>query len=83
MVVWMYCLIIWTSHVEAIESFPTDKFRQMIDIMLTGSFIGTKYALPIMKAQHSGRILNMASINGVIGFSGKALIIVRNMALLV
>lgn len=60
------------QHVESIESFPTDKFRQMIDIMLTGSFIGTKYALPIMKEQQFGRILNMASINGVIGFAGKA-----------
>ncbi|MBC2921269.1 3-hydroxybutyrate dehydrogenase [Staphylococcus saprophyticus] len=60
------------QHVESIESFPTEKFRQMIDIMLTGSFIGTKYALPIMKQQQSGRILNMASINGVIGFAGKA-----------
>lgn len=60
------------QHVESIESFPTEKFRQMIDIMLTGSFIDTKYALPIMKQQQSGRILNMASINGVIGFAGKA-----------
>ncbi|PHK49432.1 3-hydroxybutyrate dehydrogenase [Staphylococcus edaphicus] len=60
------------QHVESIESFPTEKFRQMIDIMLTGSFIGTKYALPIMKKQGFGRILNMASINGVIGFAGKA-----------
>lgn len=60
------------QHVESIESFPTEKFRQMIDIMLTGSFIGTKYAVPIMKQQQSGRILNMASINGVIGFAGKA-----------
>ncbi|SUM84428.1 3-hydroxybutyrate dehydrogenase [Staphylococcus saprophyticus] len=60
------------QHVESIESFATEKFRQMIDIMLTGSFIGTKYALPIMKQQQSGRILNMASINGVIGFAGKA-----------
>lgn len=60
------------QHVESIESFPTEKFRQMIDIMLTGSFIGTKYALSIMKQQQSGRILNMASINGVIGFAGKA-----------
>lgn len=60
------------QHVESIEPFPTEKFRQMIDIMLTGSFIGTKYALPIMKQQQSGRILNMASINGVIGFAGKA-----------
>ncbi|MFP6334657.1 SDR family NAD(P)-dependent oxidoreductase, partial [Bacillus subtilis] len=49
------------QHVESIESFPTEKFRQMIDIMLTGSFIGTKYVLPIMKQQQSGRILNMAS----------------------
>lgn len=60
------------QHVESIESFPTDKFRQMIDIMLTGSFIGTKHAVPIMKRQNFGRILNMASINGVIGFAGKA-----------
>ncbi|NWK85069.1 3-hydroxybutyrate dehydrogenase [Staphylococcus sp. GSSP0090] len=60
------------QHVESIESFPTEKFRQMIDIMLTGSFIGTKHALPIMKQQQAGRILNMASINGVIGFAGKA-----------
>lgn len=60
------------QHVESIESFPTEKFRQMIDIMLTGSFIGTKHALPIMKQQQVGRILNMASINGVIGFAGKA-----------
>ena len=62
------------QHVESIESFPTEKFRQMIDIMLTGSFIGTKYALPIMKQQQSGRILNMESINVVIGLAGKAAI---------
>ncbi|PTI40661.1 3-hydroxybutyrate dehydrogenase [Staphylococcus succinus] len=60
------------QHVSPIESFSTDKFRQMVDIMLTGSFIGTKYALPIMKEQGNGRILNMSSINGIIGFAGKA-----------
>ena len=32
----------------------------------------TKHVLPIMKAQHYGRILNMSSINGVIGFAGKS-----------
>ncbi len=40
--------------------------------MLTGAFIGIKHVFPIMKAQQSGRIINMASINGVIGFAGKA-----------
>lgn len=60
------------QHIDSIESFATDKFRQMIDIMLVGSFMAMKYALPYMKKQQSGRILNMASINGVIGFAGKA-----------
>ena len=44
----------------------------MIDIMLVGTFIMTKHVLPIMKKQQFGRILNMSSINGVIGFSGKS-----------
>ncbi len=55
-----------------IEDFPTDKFEFMIKIMLTAPFIATKKVFPIMKKQGFGRIINMASINGVIGFAGKA-----------
>ena len=40
--------------------------------MLTAPFIGIKSVFPIMKEQDFGRIINMASINGVIGFAGKA-----------
>ncbi len=60
------------QHVSPVEEFPTDKFEQMQKIMVTAPFIATKYALPIMKAQKFGRIINMASINGLIGFAGKA-----------
>ena len=60
------------QNVANIEDFPTEKFKQMIDIMLVGTFLMTKHVLPIMKAQHYGRILNMSSINGVIGFAGKS-----------
>lgn len=60
------------QHVSPIEEFPTSKFKMMQDIMLTAPFIATKAVFPIMKEQGNGRILNMASINGVIGFSGKA-----------
>ena len=60
------------QNVANIEDFPTEKFKQMIDIMLVGAFLMTKHVLPIMKAQHYGRILNMSSINGVIGFAGKS-----------
>lgn len=60
------------QHVSPIEEFPTEKFELMIKIMLTAPFIAIKHAFPIMKEQGYGRILNMASINGLIGFAGKA-----------
>ncbi|UUV16108.1 3-hydroxybutyrate dehydrogenase [Clostridioides difficile] len=60
------------QYVSMIEDFPTDKFEFMIKIMLTAPFIATKKVFPIMKKQGFGRIINMASINGVIGFAGKA-----------
>ena len=60
------------QHVSPIEEFPTDKFELLIKIMLTASFITTKHVFPIMKKQKWGRIINMASVNGLIGFAGKA-----------
>ncbi|SPL70553.1 3-hydroxybutyrate dehydrogenase [Acinetobacter stercoris] len=60
------------QHVAAIEDFPTETFQKLLNVMLVGSFVGIKHAFPIMKAQKYGRIINMASINGLIGFAGKA-----------
>jgi 3-hydroxybutyrate dehydrogenase len=60
------------QHVAPIEDFPVEKFELLLKVMLTGAFIGIKHVFPIMKQQQYGRIINMASINGVIGFAGKA-----------
>ncbi|MFC5404051.1 3-hydroxybutyrate dehydrogenase [Cohnella soli] len=60
------------QHVSSIEHFPVEKFDYMLKVMLTGAFIGIKHAFPIMKQQHWGRIINVASINGLVGFAGKA-----------
>ncbi|MGN6437693.1 MAG: 3-hydroxybutyrate dehydrogenase [Agriterribacter sp.] len=60
------------QHVSPIESFPTEKFRQMLEVMLTAPFIAIKHALPYMKQNRFGRIINMASVNGLIGFAGKS-----------
>lgn len=60
------------QYIAPIESFPTDKFRYMLDVMLTAPFIATKHVLPFMKQKRFGRIINMASVNGLIGFAGKA-----------
>lgn len=60
------------QHVSFIENFPTSKFEFMIKVMLTAPFIAIKKVFPIMKKQKFGRIINMASINGIIGFAGKS-----------
>jgi 3-hydroxybutyrate dehydrogenase len=60
------------QYVSPIEEFPTEKFELLVKIMLTAPFIGIKNVFPIMKKQGFGRVINMASINGVIGFAGKA-----------
>ncbi len=60
------------QYIANIESFPTETFRKIINLMLVGPFISTKYAFPIMKRQKFGRVINIASINGLIGFAGKS-----------
>lgn len=60
------------QYISPLEEFPTEKFRQLIDVMLIGPFMLTKQVFPLMKQQRFGRIVNMASINGLIGFAGKA-----------
>ncbi|OIK13163.1 3-hydroxybutyrate dehydrogenase [Bacillus sp. MUM 116] len=60
------------QYVAPIEEFPTEKFKLLIDVMLTAPFIGIKNVFPFMKEQGFGRIINMASINGLVGFAGKA-----------
>ncbi|TLS38247.1 3-hydroxybutyrate dehydrogenase [Pseudalkalibacillus caeni] len=60
------------QYVSSIEEFPTEKFELLTRVMLVAPFIATKHAFPIMKKQKFGRIINMASINGLVGFAGKA-----------
>ncbi|GAF17110.1 LOW QUALITY PROTEIN: D-beta-hydroxybutyrate dehydrogenase [Bacillus sp. JCM 19046] len=60
------------QHVAPIEEFDTERYQLLINIMLVGPFMAIKHAMPIMKQQKFGRIINMSSINGLIGFAGKA-----------
>ncbi|MCY8979999.1 3-hydroxybutyrate dehydrogenase [Bacillus halotolerans] len=60
------------QHVAPIEEFPTERFEQLIRIMLTAPFIAMKHVFPLMKKQQFGRIINIASVNGLVGFAGKA-----------
>lgn len=60
------------QYISPLEDFPTEQFELLIKVMLTAPFIATKRVFPAMKKQKYGRIINMASINGLVGFAGKA-----------
>ncbi|HVT18715.1 MAG TPA: 3-hydroxybutyrate dehydrogenase [Thermoanaerobaculia bacterium] len=60
------------QFVSPLEEFPAEKFEQLLRVMLIAPFLLTKRVFPLMKRERYGRILNMASINGLVGFAGKA-----------
>jgi len=53
------------QFVSPIEEFPADKWDAIIGINLTSAFHTTKHAVPIMKAQGHGRIINLASAHAL------------------
>lgn len=60
------------QFVSPLEEFPAEKFELLLRVMLIGPFMAIKRVFPIMKGEGYGRIINMASINGLVGFAGKA-----------
>ncbi len=60
------------QHVANIEDFPLEKWDAIIAINLTSAFHTTRLALPSMKAKNWGRILNVASVHGLVGSAQKS-----------
>ncbi|MFM9279412.1 3-hydroxybutyrate dehydrogenase [Paenibacillus jiagnxiensis] len=52
------------QHIDKVEDFPIEKWNQLINVMLTGPFLLTKYVVPLMKKQQYGRIINISSVHG-------------------
>tara|TARA_B110000438_G_C15638226_1_gene574095 strand:+ start:132 stop:908 length:777 start_codon:yes stop_codon:yes gene_type:complete len=60
------------QHVQNIESFPEDKWEQIININLSSAFYLSKYTLPLMKKNRWGRIINIASVHGQVASLNKS-----------
>lgn len=60
------------QHVAAVDAFPDDTWDLLLAINLSSVFHTTKAALPGMKAQGWGRIVNIASAHGLIASPFKA-----------
>lgn len=54
------------QHVAPVEDFPIDKWDQIIAINLTSSFHTIRAAMPAMKANKAGRIINVASAHALV-----------------
>lgn len=60
------------QFVSELESFPEDKWDDIIAINLTAPFQLTKAVLPGMQKRGFGRIVNIASVQGLIGSINKS-----------
>jgi len=60
------------QHTDAIENFPTEKWDLIISLMLSAPFHTIKSALPAMKTKQWGRIINIASVHGLVASPNKS-----------
>ena len=60
------------QHVAAVDEFPDEKWDALIAVILSSTFHATKHAVPIMKEQGRGRIVNIASAHGLVASAFKS-----------
>lgn len=60
------------QHVSPIEEFAPEKWNAILAINLSSAFHATRAVLPEMKKRNYGRIINIASVHGLIASPFKA-----------
>ena len=51
----------------SITEYDVNIFKKVIDINLMGVYYGLRYVIPVMQKQKFGRIVNVASVDGICG----------------
>lgn len=60
------------QHVAPVETFPVEKWNDIIAINLSAVFRTSRLALPVMREQNWGRIINIASVHGLVASKEKS-----------
>ncbi|HEY9253137.1 MAG TPA: oxidoreductase [Stenotrophomonas sp.] len=60
------------GNVDSVEDTPLSDFRQQIETNLFGTIIMTKAAIPLLRAQRGGHIIQLSSVGGRVGAPGRA-----------
>lgn len=60
------------QHTDPVEDFPFEKWQLIQDLMLTAPFLAIKRAVPMMRDAGWGRVINIASVHGLVASPNKA-----------
>jgi len=60
------------QHVARVENFPPERWDAIVAINLSSAFHTSRLALPAMRAANWGRIINVASVHGLVASAEKA-----------
>ena len=60
------------QHVAPVDAFPVDKWNDIIAINLSSVFHTSRLALPSMREKNWGRIINIASVHGLVATKEKS-----------
>ena len=60
------------QHVAPVESFPVDRWDAIVAINLSSAFHTTRLVLAKMKQRNWGRIINVASVHGLVASAEKS-----------
>lgn len=54
------------QFIAPVQEFPEEQWDRVLGVMLTGTFLCTKYSLPQMVSNRWGRVVNISSIHGLV-----------------
>ncbi len=60
------------QHVATVQDFPAERWDAVIAINLSSAFHTTRLALPAMLASNWGRVINIASVHGLVASAQKS-----------
>lgn len=59
-------------QIAPLDEMSVEDWRRLMDINVTGVFLGMKHCTPLMREQCQGSVVNLSSVAGIVGLSGHA-----------
>ncbi|MFP4228268.1 MAG: SDR family NAD(P)-dependent oxidoreductase [Salinivenus sp.] len=59
-------------QIEPLDEMSVEDWKHLMDINVTGVFLGMKHCTPLMREQGGGSVINLSSVAGLVGLPGHA-----------